>query len=736
MLQPVWRIVVTLSKFIGIMMWATPSVRSLKLPSLRLSKSLVRLTVLQERRRLYSDSYGTLTHHWLTVSKSSQPVRKCAHISMTSSTESSRVDSNNSTTVGDTDAASDAPSMTLRGTSMFETVNDAAPRNDLVKSNVLTDLVESNALIDQQVERTLFHDILPQILSNSGANMKNAAQESSKSPSGRVVNDVTILLGVSGGCDSVALLRILHKVICDSSSAAETNVSFLWNMMVVHFDHQQRQKESDQDRLFVQSLCQQLNVPCFVYKWNERSQQPDGTAISQPEDASFSQATARQWRRSTMQQLLSEQLQARRITYSTEGVACPTNVFGMIMTAHHKDDSDETVLLKLLRGVHIANIAGLSTVQPCHERNDDCDDVQDVVTTGGQSPSTSTGASSWMYWVRPLIHVRKVDIVQFLRSNDYAWREDGTNQSNKYLRNRVRNELIPLLQDMMGGSYEALERRIGNLEHQSLELRQYLNTRVKEHIKKHVSNGMYLLKEGMVSEDVDLVMKEALYSWTLAQTLGYYVSYEQMQRVYQQLINYPNHKKWQLNIGQHWNIVRYGDALRLARVDDSLWNDSTCGYDPNSIVYRGKVCISQTHSPSTSDKRSGAWLRIQIPKSMLESSYYFVQSTVGDWLEDKLQFTPPWQSRNRPIRVKEFLRGQRIPMHVRDTTPIVVMIRHSNTATDVKLVSSQSPIPPTLIAVYISIRSQWLVDREFHVSGDERNNNTAYQLYISTYPMS
>jgi tRNA(Ile)-lysidine synthetase-like protein len=667
-----------------------------------------------------------VTYQRFTSEQSLHPFRKRTHILLAPFTGSSVIDANSTAMIDDVGSVSGVLPTTLRTTSTVVAANDTIPQTASAKSTTM---------IEEVVERTLFHEILPKILSSTVADRKNGTQESSKLPSSRVVNDVTIVLGVSGGCDSIALLRILHKILFRSASTL-TDPSFRWNMVVAHFDHQQRHEESDHDRLFVQSLCQQLNAPCVVFKWNERSQHSIIVSSSPPDDTSFSQATARQWRRSTMQKLLSEQLQARRSSYPTEGSVYPANVFGMIVTAHHKDDSDETVLLKLLRGVHVANIAGLSPVLPCNDRNVDFDDV-DFASTTSQSRSNFFGVNSSMYWVRPFIHVRKKDIVHFLKSNKYSWREDYTNQSSKYLRNRVRNELIPLLQDLMGGNYEILERRIDNLQQQSSEIRQYLNARVQEHIKEHVSNGVYLLSERMVADDVDLIMKESLYSWTLKQTQGYHVSYEQMQRVYQQLISYPNRNKWQLNLGQHWNINRYGDALRLARVDDSLWNDSMYGYDSNSIVYRGKLCPSQTYSPWTSHETPGVWLRLQLPLSMEASSYYFIQSTVGEWSEDKLEFTPPWRTKNRPIRVNEFLRGQRIPMHMRLSTPIVVMIHHPEGATDLKLVSSHSSIPPTLVAVYISTRHEWLVDREFCFLGDTgKMDDTAHQLYVCTFPVS
>ena len=108
-------------------------------------------------------------------------------------------------------------------------------------------------------------------------------------------NEVVLLVGVSGGCDSVALLHALMRILIPSSGGYFLFPdSFLkCRVNVVHFDHKQRGAESDGDRLFVQKLCEKLRVPCLVYEW-----QPESTSTG------FSQDAARQWRQSTMCTLL------------------------------------------------------------------------------------------------------------------------------------------------------------------------------------------------------------------------------------------------------------------------------------------------------------------------------------------------------------------------------------------------------------------------------------------------
>ena len=226
-----------------------------------------------------------------------------------------------------------------------------------------------------------------------------------------------VVLGVSGGCDSVGLFHALVEVLEKeegedgqwrlSSSCGERAVPI--DLHVVHFDHRQRGSESDGDRIFVQNLCNDFRIPCHVYYWEENEHQA----------ASFSQETARAWRRTTMYALLSS------LTSSSSSPTRTTGT-GVLLTAHHRDDSAETMLLKLLRGVHLTNIAGM----------------EQAIAFPNDMPRAVVA--------RPLLRVSKAQIQDFLTTRGLEWREDSSNASNKYKRNRVRNELIPLLSDIVG----------------------------------------------------------------------------------------------------------------------------------------------------------------------------------------------------------------------------------------------------------------------------------------------
>ena len=253
-------------------------------------------------------------------------------------------------------------------------------------------------------------DILPEVLKGI-----------TESDGPTMESPLVVVLAVSGGCDSVALLhamkqlayeipdstkgeRILRTAEPTQDEGPPTNGTPC-EIHVVHFDHQQRGEESDGDRKFVEKLASEAGFVFHSFRWGDDDRLIEG---------SFSQDAARNWRRTNLIQL-------------AESLAKKKRSCGVILTAHHRDDCDETILLKLLRGAHITNLSGMDTVQ----RNITADDG--------------------VVFAKPMLGVTKVDIENFLSSEGLTWREDSSNASGKYLRNRVRNELLPLLTDLVGG---------------------------------------------------------------------------------------------------------------------------------------------------------------------------------------------------------------------------------------------------------------------------------------------
>lgn len=193
-----------------------------------------------------------------------------------------------------------------------------------------------------------------------------------------------ILVAVSGGLDSVALLHLLH----------ELKVKYRWKLAVAHLNHQLRGRASDGDERFVVSLAARLKLPCVA----ERA---DVRAHAKQRGLSIEMA-ARELRHEFLART------ARRLRLST------------IVLAHHADDQVELFFLRLLRGSGGEGLAGMKW----------------------RSPSPVDAA---VQLIRPLLDVGRAELERYAREKKFRFREDASNASRDILRNRIRHELLPLL---------------------------------------------------------------------------------------------------------------------------------------------------------------------------------------------------------------------------------------------------------------------------------------------------
>ncbi|MGC2618023.1 MAG: tRNA lysidine(34) synthetase TilS, partial [Acidobacteriaceae bacterium] len=190
-----------------------------------------------------------------------------------------------------------------------------------------------------------------------------------------------VAVGVSGGADSVALLRTLQEV------APEIGLV----LMVAHVEHGIRGAESEGDAEFVCELAERLGVAFAVHRVNT-------PAVARERKLSLEEA-ARELRYGWFRALLAEG--------KTDAVA----------TAHTLDDQAETVVHRLVRGAWTEGLGGIHPVVAC---------------AGGVI-------------LRPFLEVRRAEIEAWLREMGQAWREDATNADTAFTRNRIRHEVLPQL---------------------------------------------------------------------------------------------------------------------------------------------------------------------------------------------------------------------------------------------------------------------------------------------------
>ncbi len=220
----------------------------------------------------------------------------------------------------------------------------------------------------------------------------------------------SILLALSGGPDSVALLHALRKLA----------PRFGYRLAAAHLNHRLRGAESDRDEMFVRELCSTLGVELVVEQANNL-------------DPALDPATPN----------LEER--AREVRYAFLAAAAARLGASFIATAHQADDQAETVMLRLLRG---AGATGL-----------------------GAMAESVTLAPGGVTILRPMLHASRHEILRYLDSIGARSVSDSSNAHQGFLRNRVRIELLPALErDFAPG----LRHRLAALAGEMRELDDYV----------------------------------------------------------------------------------------------------------------------------------------------------------------------------------------------------------------------------------------------------------------------
>ncbi|MCJ8015061.1 tRNA lysidine(34) synthetase TilS [Paenibacillus sp. KQZ6P-2] len=202
----------------------------------------------------------------------------------------------------------------------------------------------------------------------------------------------TIIVAVSGGPDSVALLHVLHQI---------SNRYIPLRLICAHVHHGLR-AESDQEAELVRSLAQQLNLPFEMVRI-------DVPSYMKESGKGFEEA-------------------ARDKRYAFLHETAQRHGAASIALAHHADDQAETVLLHLLRGSGLGGLKGMKIKR--REKN--------------------------VELIRPFLRIYKTDIMNICRQNGYAYAIDSSNLSNQYRRNAIRLDVLPFLGQYNGHIRQSL----------------------------------------------------------------------------------------------------------------------------------------------------------------------------------------------------------------------------------------------------------------------------------------
>lgn len=232
---------------------------------------------------------------------------------------------------------------------------------------------------------------------------------------------VKIVLGVSGGADSVAMLRLIADLWRQHPSTDSRN------LIVAHYNHRLRGEASDTDQQFVAELASFLSLPFHTAsaEWKDET-------LGQGGEAAFRKARYRF-------------LEAAALAVGAR----------YVMVAHTAEDNIETVLHNLFRGTGSAGLAGIAKHR-------------------------SLGAD--LVLVRPMREMRRNDLREGLKAIGQPWREDASNLDARFQRNWLRGQLLPLIRERYPSADDAILRMIESQSQQHAWLCEQAKDWIKRYV--------------------------------------------------------------------------------------------------------------------------------------------------------------------------------------------------------------------------------------------------------------
>lgn len=230
----------------------------------------------------------------------------------------------------------------------------------------------------------------------------------------RYIRDLELLrpgdrlgVAVSGGADSVALARLLLELRDELGLV----------LSLVHVNHQIRGSEADSDQQFVSDLARLHGLSLHA------------SSADTPAEA----ATRR----------LGLEAAARQIRYRYFESLLAGGLLDKVATAHTLDDQAETVLLRLARGTGITGLAGIYPQWALTAIGGDTS----LVGAGAPAPTAERSTAKSAALIRPLLPIRRSELLAYIQSLGQPWREDASNLDLRFARNRVRRKILPQLEN-------------------------------------------------------------------------------------------------------------------------------------------------------------------------------------------------------------------------------------------------------------------------------------------------
>lgn len=312
-----------------------------------------------------------------------------------------------------------------------------------------------------------------------------------------------VLVAVSGGPDSIALLHLLY----------ELRDQWDLDLEVAHLQHGIRGDAARQDAKFVERLAEELKLPYHI-------REVDLPRLKSDAGRGNLEALAR----------------SERYRFFAELVA--SRKLSKVATAHTQDDQAETVLMWFLRGAGLRGLGGMAPLQQIH------------------IPSEK---SLSLTVVRPLLEISKAELLRYLSTRSIAYCTDQSNQDRTYLRNWIRLELLPIVRARTGtGVSGRLARQAGLIRDEDA----LLNS-LTLHTYGSVSDNGDLLRCALLKHPQAL-QRRILRHW-IEQTRGHLrgIDFVHIEALVRLIHEGPAQGK--LSIPGGWEFVREYDRLALGK---------------------------------------------------------------------------------------------------------------------------------------------------------------------------
>ncbi|MFW6012634.1 MAG: tRNA lysidine(34) synthetase TilS [Candidatus Bipolaricaulota bacterium] len=382
---------------------------------------------------------------------------------------------------------------------------------------------------------------------------------------------------------------------------------------VAHLDHGLRGDNSCQDRIFVERKADKLGLNCFTDKLDNLRQQAN-------------------------QEGSSEEEMARKKRYQFLRRVAEQRDFEYVALGHNRDDRAETLLINLIRGAGVRGLRGMKPIRPP--------------------------------FIRPLIDCSRDEILDYATTRGLDYRLDATNLDTKYLRNRIRHELLPRLEDDYNPRIKATLARTSKIMNEA-------DSFLKDHFQQRWEALSTSREDGSLVIDVDNLtvfhrfVSKRLVRRAIAEIKGdlHDVSYRHISQAVENL--YSNTSRWEIHLPDQVVLRQDGNCLHVSQLPFQKGGSEDYYYTAHvgeEIVlpkpgYKFRAEVHSGGDLSPSDVVSCDPLEEYIDARMVQGQLTIRNRSDGD------RFQPLGMKGHK--KLKDFFIDQKVPYNERDMVPLL-----------------------------------------------------------------